>query len=378
MSVMANVNLPTGRRIGLPTVDKGGTDELVLFGRYATSPVSPMLQVGSAPMVLKAYGLADGESVQVFNVYAPTGATSAYSYKGYPIILTNEDSTALLPLTGNYNLRFTGAQLGNALVTATALPGKVGEANESALRSQLAKPNVFFGPGVTIPTSQKLQITDKPWVMRAYGLDSSTTIQIYNSTTTSTGEMLEAYSRDGVDTTLSETNTSVVLEISGTYRFVLTGTQAGVLLIGNENPIVFIDPFIPQGPQGDQGPQGPQGLPGGNNYFNAVALTDLNYPAVVAVDNGVAHYADPTNNADMVSLLAVTTQAAAASAQIILASVWAHTEPMWNWVPGRIYLALTGGGLTQNPGDAGAILEVGRALSPTTVEFSIQPAILRN
>lgn len=126
------------------------------------------------------------------------------------------------------------------------------------------------------------------------------------------------------------------------------------------------------------GPQGPQGEPGEGASFTVTAGQNLNSPIVVAIDAGVAHPADPTNVSDMSSQLAVTTQSVVSGAPVVVITAGQMTEPMWTWSPGRIYLALTGGALTQTPDPViGAILEVGRAISATTIEFGIQTAILR-
>lgn len=129
--------------------------------------------------------------------------------------------------------------------------------------------------------------------------------------------------------------------------------------------------------QGFAGPQGIPGPAGAAATINAIAASNMTYPTVVAIVNGVAHPADPTNTADMVSQLAVTTQAAVAGANVVCAAQTSITETAWNWAPGRIYLSTAGGGLTQSPGATGAILEVGRAVTPTTIDFDIQTAILR-
>jgi hypothetical protein len=127
---------------------------------------------------------------------------------------------------------------------------------------------------------------------------------------------------------------------------------------------------------GVQGQRGAQG-PAGSATFEVIAGDDMTYPIIVAVVDGVAHIADPASVTDMTSQLAVTTQAAAAFAPITVATQYEISEGAWNWSQGRVYLALTGGGLTQTPADTGAILEVGRAVNATTIQFGIQPAILR-
>jgi hypothetical protein len=123
------------------------------------------------------------------------------------------------------------------------------------------------------------------------------------------------------------------------------------------------------------GPQGPPG-PTGDNTFTVTAGANLSYPIIVAIDNGVATPADPTNIADMSSQLAVTTQAAISGTPVVVATSYSLTEPMWTWSPGRVYLAPSGGQLTQTLPTVGALLEVGRAVSATTIDFNIQTAIL--
>lgn len=123
---------------------------------------------------------------------------------------------------------------------------------------------------------------------------------------------------------------------------------------------------------------GPQGPPGASDVtFTVTAGTTLSYPIVVAIDNGLAHPADPTNTSDMTSQLAITTQAASVGTPVLVATSISMTEPLWSWSPGRVYLALSGGQITQTPPSTGALLEVGRAVSATTIEFNIQTAILR-
>jgi len=370
---MQNANLSTGRRlVSVPTVAVGGTDELVLFGRYATSPISPMVQVGNAPVVLKAYGLLDGETVTVQNFYAPTGTMVPYSYKGNPTVLTNQQSTAVLAITGNYKLVFAGAALGNVLVTATTLSGKNESVDLGALRSQLANPNLYFGPGVTSTLSQKVQVTGAPWVFRAYGLTAGVTIQALNVVQTEAGETTAPLTQALETYELSESDTTIVLELAGSYRFQVTGDPTGVLLVGNENPILFIDPYIPQGPPGQQGPPGT-----GVTVIVATAQTSLSGESVVAIANGYAYYPDLTNPEDVSNIVGITLEAAAEGASVQVTTNGSFTESAWSWSPGLIFCTVSGGQLTQNPASDGAIIEVAKATTATTIQTGIGLAILR-
>lgn len=128
-------------------------------------------------------------------------------------------------------------------------------------------------------------------------------------------------------------------------------------------------------PTTDDLPQGSKNLYA--NSVTATASVALTYPQIVAIVGGIAHPADPTNATDMASCLMVTTQAAASGASVVCATSTVMTEPAWSWAPGRIYLSAASGGLTQTLPISGAILEVGRAVSPTTIEFDVQQAILR-
>jgi len=112
--------------------------------------------------------------------------------------------------------------------------------------------------------------------------------------------------------------------------------------------------------------------------LTVTALTDLTYPRVVSLDGaGNAYYPDLTSPADVSRIVGVTAHAAAAGAPVQIVTSRDFTEPAWSWLPGRIYCALTGGALTQSAPATGAIVEVARVVSPTTIRVGIQPATLR-
>lgn len=112
--------------------------------------------------------------------------------------------------------------------------------------------------------------------------------------------------------------------------------------------------------------------------ITANALTALTYPNVVALDGaGNAYYPDLTNPADVSRIVGVTTNAAAMGAPVGIVTSKTFTESAWGWSPGRIYCAVTGGALTQTAPATGAVVEVARVITPTTIRVGIQPAILR-
>ena len=112
--------------------------------------------------------------------------------------------------------------------------------------------------------------------------------------------------------------------------------------------------------------------------ITANALTALTYPNVVALDGaGNAYYPDLTNPADVSRIVGVTTNAAAMGAPVGIVTSKTFTESAWGWSPGRIYCAVTGGALTQTAPATGAVVEVARVITPTTIHDGVQPAILR-
>lgn len=115
----------------------------------------------------------------------------------------------------------------------------------------------------------------------------------------------------------------------------------------------------------------------GSELLYAVAGVPLDYPRVVAVNNGVAYYPDLTNPNDVTCIVGVTTYAAAAGAAVGITTNQAFTEIGWSWAPGRIFCNISNGTLTQTAPALGAVIEVARVISPTTIHVGIQPAILR-
>lgn len=153
---------------------------------------------------------------------------------------------------------------------------------------------------------------------------------------------------------------------------VVQGGDSSIAIVERDIPSDVIKTGFP-GPQGRQGDIGP---PGGAP-IQATALVNLTWPVVVTVRNGLAAPADPSSADDMQAQLAITYGAALAGQPVTLITLGQHSETGWNWNPGRVFLAPTGGGLTQTPDPTCALLEVGRAIDPKTIDFCIQPAILR-
>ena len=112
--------------------------------------------------------------------------------------------------------------------------------------------------------------------------------------------------------------------------------------------------------------------------ITATALTALSYPNIVCLNSsGQAYYPDLTNPVDVSSIIGVTLNAAAIGAPVTIAISYQFTSGAWSWTTGRLFCALSGGGFVQTPPATGAIVEVARALNPTTIMVRLGQTTLR-
>ena len=121
--------------------------------------------------------------------------------------------------------------------------------------------------------------------------------------------------------------------------------------------------------------QGAKGDPGGatDGYIAAAALGG--HRVVRALFDGRVDYASNDALAHANSVIGITTQAAAADAQIQVQAIGRITEPSWAWTEGLPVFAGVNGLLTQSPPAAPAAafsLVVGVATSPTSLNVAIK------
>jgi hypothetical protein len=239
---LANKYITTGQPIvATPTVDKGGLDGLVLFSRYSLNPISPTLQVGAQPYLIKAFGLAASEVVTVNNFYEATGLLQPVVIDGNPVTLSSNNTSVILYLTGNYRFSFN-ATLGDLILTATRITGALEPGvGGGPIQSQQVLPNPALTPGQPSSVSNNFNITNMPWVFRAYGLMSGT-ISVLNVYTSTEGVVTSPYAPDGSQVVFDVSHNTIVLDKPGVYQFQSNGTDS-VLLIGNPSPILFVDPY---------------------------------------------------------------------------------------------------------------------------------------
>lgn len=101
---------------------------------------------------------------------------------------------------------------------------------------ELRDNNVFFDPDSTSLVSHTLTVNDRPYVVRAFGLTNAA-IEVLIVSGTGSGTVDEPMYLNGTAITLSSTNNVLVLDITGRYRFRLSGQLGEVTLVGHESDV---------------------------------------------------------------------------------------------------------------------------------------------
>lgn len=133
-----------------------------------------------------------------------------------------------------------------------------------------------------------------------------------------------------------------------------------------------------------QGPAGPPGPPGsgGGGSGSAISQSVL---AAEAIGGHLAVFAGPSGvsraSSSVVSqalkILGITSGAVSSGGYADVISAGLITEPSWNWTPGSALFLGLNGALTQTAPTAGFILQMGVAISATSINLDIkQPIIL--
>lgn len=109
--------------------------------------------------------------------------------------------------------------------------------------------------------------------------------------------------------------------------------------------------------------------------FLSTAHGSISGETVAAIDANGVHNPDLSDPVDVLKIIGITANAAADGASVTVITLGTFTEIGWNWNPGPIYCAASGGALTQTVPATGALVQVAVAISPTTIQVGIEPAI---
>lgn len=227
----ANPNVRFGRSIkplSPKDVQKGGVQKI--YGKNATKARSPNITVGVEPVVLVAFGLKSGELVRVYNVFENLEVPLVVN--AVDVVLSDTNTIVILPVAGVYALEFDGPELGDLLVIAYQLSAM----DEKALKSvnlsnpngpQKAKPNLFLDGSFGILETKVFTVGTIPFVFRAYEL-GDVVLQLY-----AVFDEYEVPVYENGLVTIAGPETTLIVSISGQYKFKVVGESDGVILVAN-------------------------------------------------------------------------------------------------------------------------------------------------
>lgn len=168
------------------------------------------------------------------------------------------------------------------------------------------------------------------------------------------------------------------------------------LSLPSRNPLAAlspVDPVVftvlqspgPRGPAGPRGPQGAAGVPGAEGPPGPPGLSGVllfvagealgGHRVVRLGGDGKAWLADQSNVLHCLSVLGLTTSAAASGDTAQVVSSGALEEPSWDWTPSAA-IFLTGSGLLSHvEPTTGPKIVVGYAVSPTRIVITMYPRL---
>lgn len=278
----------TGRPLVPPDKVKPSANR-ILLGSPGFEQLGPVFEVVNEPVTLTLYGANMGQTVGVFSVFGPYTALQVAEYRidGNPVVLSPSKTSVSINVSGRYRLVLYGpagpsvVSVKNAVDGSAVIPAPSG--------AQANRPNIFLDGGTESPV---IEIADKAWVFRAYGLQPTDYIDVYSTYGTGQAYREERLFKDGNAVYISDLNNSVSLERSGRYIFKLVGDPAGVTLVGNPTQLDSEGTS-----SGQPGPPG-QGVPPGGNAGQLLAkLTDTSFSTT---------WIDPPSGVGTVTFVAVT------------------------------------------------------------------------
>lgn len=259
----ANVNIQFGKRIKpveIKDVYRAGVS--ILFDTLSQNANSANITVGAEPWVIKVFNLAIGESISVYNVFGPYEEPTFYQEQ--PVVLTANNNTVILPIAGIYKLK-ANALFGSLVCIAYPISALDERARKSVDVTnpngpQSNRPNTYYDGSAGEEYSQEFTIGSRPWVFRAYGIINQE-IELQNTFLGQAESVVEL----GNIVKIDSDNTTLMVHISGMYRFKLIGDSTGVRLVGNPAVINETGAYLMRGEKGDTGAAGS----GGTEFIQA-------------------------------------------------------------------------------------------------------------
>lgn len=344
---------------------------VTLLEPYSLSNKSSVFEVRNTPVVIQAFNLDLGEEVVVLSIVrTPSGADieQIFRLNGQPITLTSTSTAVLLRTSGRYRVELINGA-GNAYVTYTLQHADIGGDVGMPSGAQANRPNVFLDNAFPETTSNVIEIEERPWVFNAYGLGPDNRIEVYQVYGSGPTYREEVYRLDGQAITLTQDSNAAKLEVSGRYRFKLSGIGGGVTLIGN--------PTTPQTTGDGSGTPGPPGPPGpATPPVVLVAAETIHGRRAVKAVNGQAYHPSINIDDDAEQVIGIALNSSNIGGAVQVRTVGTVSEPSWTWNPGYVYVG-SDGVLTQTPSANGWLLSIGKAINATTIDVDVDTAFFR-
>lgn len=113
------------------------------------------------------------------------------------------------------------------MAIATGRVLNVLSASDSPSAAETKDHNVLFDSDSTSEYSHTIEVLTKPKVVRAFGLGNGQAVEVLMVAGAGSGTVEENLYLAGSQVTLNPTNNTLVLDISGRYRFKLNGVDPG-------------------------------------------------------------------------------------------------------------------------------------------------------
>lgn len=266
-----------------------------LISPYGTSRESPIIQLADKALAIYGYGLTESVTVAVYSV-GPDGAEIPFNYNGSALTLTADNNPIVLAVSGRYKLVASGT----TPVTVLSYPWNPDGATESKnvkqpYAAQVQRPNLLLSPTSGSLISKTLVVQDIPMVVQAYGLVDDDYILTTSNCPDAGVDSDVPFKYNGKDYTLTVDNNTIVLDVTGRYKFYKLA-EGMVTLVAMPQGAAWVDPLKTQGVPGPPGATGAAGVVqsvvAGTNV--TVDSTDPANPVVSATGDVTAAWGDIT------------------------------------------------------------------------------------
>ena len=122
---------------------------------------------------------------------------------------------------------------------------------------------------------------------------------------------------------------------------------------------------------------GPDALGADIGTVSLEAASTIHGRRAVCADGGTVYHPNLSTPSDSIKIVGISTQAASTGSNVPVQVSGRMTNPTWSWAAGPVY-SDDAGVLTQTAPSTGWVVQVGRALTSTTIEIDVLITLLRS